>query len=148
MKETVALLHMILTTTICTLALNSNETVVVIDTLDNTIHTTVQFPEGSLPSGIAFNPDNNQLYVADFGSSAVHIIDDQTNEVVKTISVGDRPWGVAYNPVYNKIYVTNSGSGTVSVIDIQTDEVVKTISLTTAGAGRDSCTSSTTRGCS
>lgn len=116
----------------------ANETVSVIDTLDNTISATVQLPEGSLAVHIGFNPDNNQLYVADFGSSAVHIIDDQTNEVVKTISVGDRPWGVAYNPVYNKIYVTNSGSGTVSVIDIQTDEVVKTISLRTVGAGQDS----------
>lgn len=111
-----------------------NETVAAVDTSDNTISATIQLPEGALPSGIAFNPDNNRLYVTDVGLSAVHIIDDQTDEVVKTISVGSAPLGVAYNPVNKKIYVANAGSGTVSVIDSQTDEVVKTISFKTAGS--------------
>ena len=48
-------------------------------------------PVGSSPAGIAFNPDNGFLYVANLDSNTVSVIDPATNTVVVTIPVGSGP---------------------------------------------------------
>jgi YVTN family beta-propeller protein len=79
------------------------------------------------PAGVAFNPSNNDMYVANFGGSTVSVIDSSTNTVVDTIVVGPGPHSFAFNPSNNDMYVTISTSNTVSVIDSSTNEVVDTI---------------------
>src|SRR4029079_10197788 len=86
-------------------------------------------PLGDLPQGIAFNPNNGDMYVANHDSNTVSVIDGKTNAVIGSpIPVGDRPVGIAFNEDNGDMYVTNSGSttvssGTVSVIDGQTNTV-------------------------
>jgi YVTN family beta-propeller protein len=79
------------------------------------------------PAGVAFNPSNNDMYVANHGGFTVSVIDSSTNEVVDTIPVGAFPLGIAFNPSNNDMYVTVVGSSTVSVIDSSTNTVVDTI---------------------
>ena len=52
-----------------------------------------------------------------------------SEEVIKTIEVGNLPIAVVFNPINNDVYVVNTNSDTISVIDSTTNEVIKTIPL-------------------
>jgi YVTN family beta-propeller protein len=71
---------------------------------------------GDYPLGVAFNPRDGNMYVANYGDGTVSVIGIITNDVVATISVGQGPQWLAFNPRNGNLYVTNSISGTVSVI--------------------------------
>lgn len=78
---------------------------------------------GNIPTGMAVNPNTDRLYVPNFGSNTVSVIDTNTNKAIKNITVGSRPNDVAVIPIDNSIYVANAGSNTVSVIDGVTSNV-------------------------
>lgn len=72
---------------------------------------------GDQPHSIAYDPSNRYLYVTNFGSNTVSVIDGATNAVVgSTITVGLEPYGIAYDPANGYLYVANYGSSIVSVI--------------------------------
>ena len=77
-------------------------------------------PVGSEPVEVAFDFNNNEIYVTNFGSDSVNVIDGATNNVIKTITVGNGPNGVTVNPFTNKIYVANTRDDTVSIIQVGT----------------------------
>ena len=58
---------------------------------------------------IAIDTVTNKIYVTNYGSSNVTIIDGTTNSTT-TVSVGTYPWGTAVNAVINKIYMANKGN--------------------------------------
>ncbi len=74
--------------------------------------------------GVAVNPGTNRIYVANFVSNNVSVIDGATNSVVATVSMGNGPESVAVNPGTNRIYVANFVSNNISVIDGATNSVV------------------------
>lgn len=82
---------------------------------------------GGNPSGIAFDPDNGYMYVANQFFNTTTVIDTKTNTIVKNIPVGRAPIGVAYDPANKDIYVANAASNTTSVIDPATNTVIDTI---------------------
>src|SRR3989442_776944 len=84
---------------------------------------------GTSSYGIAYG--NGNIYVANFGSNNVSVI-NSTNTVVATIPVGIHPAGVTYGN--GNAYVANYGSNTVSVID-STNTVVATIPVGIHPAG-------------
>ena len=55
--------------------------------IDGTTNTVVgsPIPVEDAPRGIAFNPNNGNLYVANFGSNTVTVIDGATNTVDGTL---------------------------------------------------------------
>ncbi|HYV52561.1 MAG TPA: hypothetical protein VE971_04635 [Candidatus Eisenbacteria bacterium] len=75
---------------------------------------------GDHPLGIAFNPVNKDMYVANEVSNTVSVIDSSTNTVISTISFGSNsaPVDIAFNPTNNDMYVTDVGLGDVSVIEL------------------------------
>lgn len=89
-------------------------------------------PVGSAPGGIDVNMVTNRIYVGNYFSGTISVIDGDTNSVISTIPVNPRPLGVTVNPVTNRIYVTHDASGlpgqnTVSVIDGASNSVVASI---------------------
>ena len=64
-------------------------------------------PVGGAPFGVAINPTNGLVYVANGDSNTVSVIDPKTNAVVATIPVGVSPYGVAVNPANGLVYVAN-----------------------------------------
>lgn len=81
-------------------------------------------PVGIRPRGLAVNPATNKIYVANFDSSNVTVIDGATNSVTTvTDPNASAPFAVAVNPVTNKIYVVNLFSSNVTVIDGATNSV-------------------------
>lgn len=72
---------------------------------------------GTRPVAIAFNPVNDNLYVANLAGDDVTVIDTTSETVSTTLPAGQDPLGVGINPNNGDIYVTNSGDDTVSVFD-------------------------------
>jgi YVTN family beta-propeller protein len=80
-----------------------NDTVSVIDPATNTVVGTIIV--GSQPvsihfilnNGIAFDPDNGFMYVANQNSGTVSVIDPPTNTVIDTIPVGATSIAIAFD---------------------------------------------------
>lgn len=83
---------------------------------------------GNLPQGVVVSPDNNSVYVANFLSNTVSVINAQTNTVENTISVGEAPYGLAISSDGNTLYVSQFTSpGAVTVIDLANENSTQTI---------------------
>ncbi len=91
-----------------------SNTVSVID-LSHTVSN--EIPVGVRPMDLAFNPVNDNLYVANLFSDNVSVIDTSTETVSTTLNVGTDPLGVGINTNNGDIYIANSGSDDVSVFD-------------------------------
>lgn len=77
--------------------------------------------------GIGVNQNTHKVYVANFGSNNVSIIDGNTNTLISHVAVGTWPLGVAVNSTTGNVYVTNYASSSFSVIDGTTNAVSATI---------------------
>jgi len=76
---------------------------------------------GRMPSEL------KRIYVPNTSGNTVSVVDENSNTVINTVSVGTCPVCVGINPETNRIYVSNRSSHTVSVIDGLTDVVIATI---------------------
>ena len=85
-------------------------------------------PVGEDPSGVAVDAETKLVYVANWTSGTVSIIDEKTATVIKTISVGLHPSNVAVNPATNRIYVT-SDENYLIVLDGETNTVCAKIPM-------------------
>ncbi len=95
---------------------------------------------GSIPESLAYDPANNNLYVATVhwnlwwfeGNSYDGLaIVNLTNGSVSSVYFGSNPWGVAYDPANNNIYVTDSSNNNLYVLNTTTNSVVLTIPVGT-----------------
>ncbi len=84
-------------------------------------------PVGTYPKFLAVNQATNRVYVSNFVSNNVSVIDGDSNSVVATIPVGESPESIDVNAVTNVAYVANLSSNTVSVIDGNTNTVTASI---------------------
>src|SRR2546427_11665428 len=66
---------------------------------------------GGIPFGVAYNGGNGYVYVTNWGSCTVRVIDGTT--VIATIPVGTYPYAVGYDSGNGDGYVSNSNNGTV-----------------------------------
>jgi YVTN family beta-propeller protein len=62
---------------------------------------------GDEPRGIAVDPARQRVYVANFGSHSVSVIDSSNNTVIQTISGIDSANGITHDPTHNVIWVTS-----------------------------------------
>jgi YVTN family beta-propeller protein len=84
---------------------------------------------GNGPMGIDYDSDNGNMYVANFYSNTVSVIDSNTNNVIATIPFASNtsPIDIAFDSSNGNLYVTNYNTGTVSVINGNTNRVISTI---------------------
>lgn len=86
---------------------SGNNTVSVIDTLSNSVISTI--PAGQEPWGVGVNPVTRLAYVTNRTGGTVSVIDIVTNTIVNTISMPNpQPTGVAVDKVTNKVFISNS----------------------------------------
>lgn len=83
-------------------------------------------PVGDLPRSVAITPDGERVYVSNYSSSTVSVIDTATNVVVAEIPVRS-PLTVAITADGTRAYV--AGSTSVSEIDTATNTVVGDVPL-------------------
>lgn len=71
----------------------------------------------------------NRLYVTNFASNNVSVVDLTTSRVIADIPVGLGPTGMAVTPDVERVYVANHYSGDVSVISTASNSVERTIPI-------------------
>jgi YVTN family beta-propeller protein len=89
------------------------------------------------PTGIAVNPITNIIYVTNFKSNSVSVINGSTNSLLHVISIGEKPVGISVNPITNLVYVVNSFIDSISVIDGSTNAVLHTLDMASLPYGMD-----------
>ncbi len=82
------------------------------------------------PTGIAYNPVNNCMYVCNRNTfptpPQVSVIDCATNTVTSTILILGDPVQIAYDAVNNRMYLTSDSNDKVFVINCATNAVIGT----------------------
>ena len=81
------------------------------------------------PWGVAINDLTNRLYVVNYSSATLLVLDRTTYAPIATIPVPVRSAGIAINTAANLVYVANSGGSTVTVIDGATNTVLTSVGL-------------------
>lgn len=98
--------------------INTQNSVVEIDTSSNQILTTYKGCDLNAPKGIVYDADQGRLFVANKGT--LSIIDLLIDKCMGSVDVGSGADQVAFDPTRHHVYVANSGSRTLSVIDSNT----------------------------
>ncbi len=78
---------------------------------------------GDSPTYAAISPDGRLLFVANFASDEISVIDTATHRTTKKFYGGHEPVGIAITPDADKIFVTNLAGGLVKVINAKTYEI-------------------------
>jgi len=84
---------------------------------------------GLMPAEISYDLSNGYLYVTNYNSSNVSVINGATNKVIASIGVGSYPVGVAYDSSNGYLYVANLNSSNVSVINGTNNKVIASIGV-------------------
>ena len=113
-----------------------SDSVSVIHGTNNKVKDNIALPSGFFPRAITYDPQNNNLYVSNYGGSEVAVLRASNNTVVQIISVppSGNPvaFGIAYDSLNGNIYEVNEIFGqdpTVNVIDAATNTVTQSISV-------------------
>ncbi|MCV0410431.1 hypothetical protein [Nitrosopumilus sp.] len=69
-----------------------------------------------------YNPSNELLYVADYNSNSIHVIDGKTDEVIQTIDVPRHPFNVRADPLSNVVLVASLAGNEITFLEDVTDE--------------------------
>ncbi len=77
------------------------------------------------PDGVAVDPVDGLVYVADFGMWNVTVLNSSTGATVNSaIGVGAYPEGILYDATQGTVIVANSGSGNLTVLNSSSGSVV------------------------
>jgi YVTN family beta-propeller protein len=89
-------------------------------------------PVADGPSEIAYDSTDQRLFVTDYCSDSVSVVNATDDSVVRlAIPVGESPFGVAWDPSSDCVYVANQHSQNITVINGSSLAPVATISLGT-----------------
>lgn len=78
---------------------------------------------GESPTYATLSPDGRLLFVANFASDEISVIDTATRKTKEKFYGGHEPVGIAITPDADKIFVTNLAGGLVKVINAKTYQV-------------------------
>jgi gliding motility-associated-like protein len=108
---------------------NTDNTVSVINTLTNTLDTTISgLPR--YPSNEILSPNDSELYVLDFNSQYISVINTITNKLVKNFMIPETPYPakfpyeMAVNPEGTRLYLVDVGDGVLFVLDALTGKQI------------------------
>jgi YVTN family beta-propeller protein len=108
--------------------------VTVIDGSNDAVIANIQV--GTAPRGVAVNTVTHMVYVTNYSSGTVSVIDGSsktTVAVATTLTAGTNPYAVAVNSVTNFVYVGNQGSNNITVIDGSQNTQASIYNLSEAG---------------
>ena len=79
---------------------------------------------GASPSALAINPTGTRLYVSNFGSTTVSVVNTATNLEITKVTVGSQPSGLAVSADGTRLYALSRANDTVTAINTATNQVV------------------------
>lgn len=65
---------------------------------------------------LAYNPNNELLYVASYNGDVIRVIDTRVEQVMDTIPVADDPYTIEVDPLTGKVVVASLAGNTVTII--------------------------------
>jgi YVTN family beta-propeller protein len=97
-------------------------------------------PVGTHPQGLAFDPANGEIYVANANSNTISVISSSTNQVIATIPLNMQPRYIVFDSANKNMYVagviivtnpigTSSDTLALSVISSSTNQVIATMPI-------------------
>ncbi|WP_158990276.1 gliding motility-associated C-terminal domain-containing protein [Mucilaginibacter sp. L196] len=102
---------------------DGSSTVTIINTTTNAIISTIPVSSSGESTGIVVSPDGTTLYVANYVTGTVSVVNIATSTVVAVIQVGSNPYGIAISPDGSKVYVAFTYTSNISVIDTKTNNI-------------------------
>lgn len=72
---------------------------------------------GRSPVDVAVSPDGTRVYVANYASGSISVIDTRTLVLIATVNVGGNPRALALNPNGTRAYVISRSGGFLSIIN-------------------------------
>jgi YVTN family beta-propeller protein len=94
-----------------------------------TLQIVTRIPVDVNPYELVFSHDGRSLFVSNWASNTVSVIDTASNRVVQTIEVGANPNDIKLSPD-GRLFVACSNDNTVHVIDTQTRRKIEIVSTT------------------
>lgn len=105
------------------------------DSTGNTHQTHLRFiATGKTPKGMAVSPDGKYLFVSNWHSNTLSVINITSDHpmdwtVIKTIPTGAVPRGVLVSLDSKKVFVGHMASNTMSVIDVDSLKVIREVKI-------------------
>jgi DNA-binding beta-propeller fold protein YncE len=101
------------------LAINSKDEVIIIDVKARQITTTFKGCDIQIPTGVAYDPDQQRLYVASRpgNNRELNVIDTLLDRCLGVVDIGFGTDQLAFNTHNHHVYAANGGSKNLSVID-------------------------------
>lgn len=96
------------------------------------------FAVGANPWGAAYDSSNGYIYITNYGSDNVSVINGSTNALVTTISTTSGAKGIIYDPSNNYVYVSEYGNSYIGVINTSTNDLTQIGSSNPTGLTYDS----------
>jgi YVTN family beta-propeller protein len=78
---------------------------------------------------LAFDAENERLFVAALGNNTVEVVDVKRAKVIRTITGLAEPQGVIYQPERKRLWVANASDGKVRIFDALTFQPLRSIEL-------------------
>ena len=88
-----------------------------------------QLKVGKAPTYTTVSPDGRYLFVSNYASDNISIIDTTTNRIKNHFYGGYEPLGIAVTPIGDKIFIANPSNGLIKVINSETYEVLDDIKV-------------------
>jgi len=101
------------------LAINDKNEVIIIDVKARQITTTFKGCDIAIPTGVAYDPDQQRLYVASRpgNNRELNVIDTLLDRCLGVVDIGFGTDQLAFNTHNHHVYAANGGSKNLSVID-------------------------------
>ncbi len=106
---------------------NLNDMVALVDL--KTMKVTKQQHVGRYPYGLATSIDGKNIFVSNWGSGSVSVVDTASFTEKRIIMIGALPEALVLSEGGKRLYITCTNSDTVKVIDTQKDQVIQTFNL-------------------
>jgi YVTN family beta-propeller protein len=84
---------------------------------------------GKAPTYATLSPDGRHLFVSNYASDEISVIDTAANRTQTDFYGGYEPLGIAVTPLGDKILVANPSNGLIKVIDSKTHKVLDDIKV-------------------
>jgi YVTN family beta-propeller protein len=87
------------------------------------------------PQAVAVDSWNGAVYVADYSTSNLTVINASTDRVVGAIAVKAPPYAMAFDPANGRLFEASDQSSSLNVIDTQTNRIVDSVAVGSAPTG-------------
>jgi len=101
------------------LAINDKDEVIIIDVKSRQITTTFKGCDIAIPTGVAYDPDQQRLYIASRpgNNRELNVIDTLLDRCLGVVDIGFGTDQLAFNRHNHHVYAANGGSKNLSVVD-------------------------------